>query len=487
MRCRRRACLAGLLPLVCVLGALAGIPDPGAYGAVIAEYTAVGGTTVAEPGGRWTAQNVRPDKGNLGFPVEDDLGLGVNAWQIADQAAVATNPVYSAALTSAEISLATNSGWRFSMTGRYVFDFGDAASLGFSAFVGARAYELRLDLSSLGDLQATLLDESPRVHTLTTGGTGPLAYHDFTLQFDPMTALTSFRFDGAVVDTWDGLATLFLDSVQWGNDVGATRGIMNYHSVAFEVAPPVGFKPGDYDADGDVDGADLLGWQRGLGSSVNLAADGNANGVVDAADLVVWRTHFGAGAQPGDYNSDGLVDGADMLAWQRTLGSNAMLAADGSGNAVVDAADLAIWRNYFGVGGVAPVAGDYDGDREVNGADLLAWQRTLGSTASLAADGNGNGVVDAADLAVWRTNFGSSGVAAALTTVPEPQSFALLALALAALVPLHRAGDTRCNVVRLLLACRAIRSMRQNDRCSGLNFQPGLKRMSLGERKVHFQ
>ena len=56
---------------------------------------------------------------------------------------------------------------------------------------------------------------------------------------------------------------------------------------------------GDYDNDGDVDGNDLLVWQRGLGSSVappGTDPDGSGNGIVDAADLTVWRNNFGFGA-----------------------------------------------------------------------------------------------------------------------------------------------------------------------------------------------
>jgi hypothetical protein len=55
----------------------------------------------------------------------------------------------------------------------------------------------------------------------------------------------------------------------------------------------VGQTAGDYDWDSDVDGNDFLQWQRTLGSSVNLAADGNHNRVVDGADLSAWKDNFG--------------------------------------------------------------------------------------------------------------------------------------------------------------------------------------------------
>ncbi len=53
----------------------------------------------------------------------------------------------------------------------------------------------------------------------------------------------------------------------------------------------------DFDADGDVDGADFLAWQRGLGKSIDATrADGDADHDfdVDAADLAVWRSDYAA-------------------------------------------------------------------------------------------------------------------------------------------------------------------------------------------------
>jgi hypothetical protein len=55
-------------------------------------------------------------------------------------------------------------------------------------------------------------------------------------------------------------------------------------------------QPGDYDRDLDVDGADLLQWQRESGSNLMEyeGADGNGDGRVDAADLTMWAGNFGS-------------------------------------------------------------------------------------------------------------------------------------------------------------------------------------------------
>jgi hypothetical protein len=67
-----------------------------------------------------------------------------------------------------------------------------------------------------------------------------------------------------------------------GNDV-----VLNLVASATENA--------DFDGDGDVDGADFLAWQRGVGVSSGAPrseGDADGNGAVNAADLQVWRDQF---------------------------------------------------------------------------------------------------------------------------------------------------------------------------------------------------
>jgi hypothetical protein len=58
-----------------------------------------------------------------------------------------------------------------------------------------------------------------------------------------------------------------------------------------------------------------------------LAGDFNADGQIDAADLSAWGQHLGATANVtgpmGDANNDNRVDGTDFLIWQRKVGMSA--------------------------------------------------------------------------------------------------------------------------------------------------------------------
>ncbi|HEY3392272.1 MAG TPA: PQQ-dependent sugar dehydrogenase [Lacipirellulaceae bacterium] len=59
---------------------------------------------------------------------------------------------------------------------------------------------------------------------------------------------------------------------------------------------------GDYDVDGAVTAADYVSWRNTLGSTSQLAADGNGNGSIDDGDYQLWRSNFGATVQTNGGN-----------------------------------------------------------------------------------------------------------------------------------------------------------------------------------------
>jgi hypothetical protein len=142
-----------------------------------------------------------------------------------------------------------------------------------------------------------------------------------------------------------------------------------FHS--FDV-PNVPIAAADVDGDGDVDILGHGAWMENLGSlSFVLRTQGlfsARNGNLVAADI------------DGDGDLDSLSTGGNSIVWYKNL---------------------------------PPGAGDYDGSLMIDGADFLSWQRSLGVTVEPGhgADGSQNGVVDAEDLAVWRNGFGAPSTA----------------------------------------------------------------------------
>ena len=81
--------------------------------------------------------------------------------------------------------------------------------------------------------------------------------------------------------------TVVLDTTAVGNWTGQIALLSNDRVAA------------DVDADGDVDGANFLAWQRGFGKATPTVAQGdaNGNGAVGADDLLLWQQQFGAATE----------------------------------------------------------------------------------------------------------------------------------------------------------------------------------------------
>ncbi|MBN1854771.1 MAG: PEP-CTERM sorting domain-containing protein [Pirellulales bacterium] len=160
-----------------------------------------------------------------------------------------------------------------------------------------------------------------------------------------------------------------------------------------------------------------------------------------------WEESGGSGSHA---LAEGFLTGSSILASSASinLGSafdqqNGYLDGEGKSDLVLTyrtASGLVIQGHVEYVTGTAENA-DFDGDGDVDGADFLVWQAGFGiaGTGTLAnGDANNDTNVDSADLAIWKSQFGTDGASAgpASTAVPEPGTFGLLGLLLAAILPI---------------------------------------------------
>jgi PEP-CTERM motif len=89
------------------------------------------------------------------------------------------------------------------------------------------------------------------------------------------------------------------------------------------------------------------------------------------------------------------------------------------------------------------VAGDYNDNGIVDAADYVVWRKFLGTNTQLENEGQNvtPGMVTQEDYNTWRANFGSTtppGSASSLGAVPEPGTFILVILGLAAFGAVRR-------------------------------------------------
>jgi autotransporter-associated beta strand protein len=107
------------------------------------------------------------------------------------------------------------------------------------------------------------------------------------------------QFAGALTGT---AANITLGTIPLGAGLSASI-VIDADSVNLHVG--AGLHAGDFDGDGDVDGADFVAWQTNFPTATGATlaqGDADGDGDVDGADFVVWQTNFpftpGPGASP---------------------------------------------------------------------------------------------------------------------------------------------------------------------------------------------
>jgi hypothetical protein len=166
----------------------------------------------------------------------------------------------------------------------------------------------RWTASSIGPTSLFNVDKSPGEHPdfpAGAAGTDMGVQLDFTLTGDETYSLTVTPLDNpaAAFSGSGGLENAGTGPIDWiefmhygaeSNDSFPT----DWYIKSMQITGGPAGDNADFDDDGDVDGQDLLSWQRGVGQANPTLADGDADddNDVDGADLTVWKEQFGPAA-----------------------------------------------------------------------------------------------------------------------------------------------------------------------------------------------
>ena len=146
----------------------------------------------------------------------------------------------------------------------------------------------------------------------------------------------------------------------------------------------------------------------------------------------------------GDFDNDGDLDGADVDSLVANLAAmTGDLAFDLTGDGALTEADLEEWLILGGAANLASgtpyLVGDANLDGNVDGQDFVAWNsnKFTATAAWTAGDFNGNGLVDGQDFVAWNTNK-FTAADTPLNAVPEPTAGMLCTWLLFALLACRR-------------------------------------------------
>jgi hypothetical protein len=337
---RRRTALAAIS--VCLA-----LPVP-LEAAVVAADAASDPAYNAETGGAWKGLNPTPEENP---PGNDDGGVGLEAWDFrggfhypahspygrlnhfidgVDFAASTFNQLGapSFALTNANVQLG-------GATARATRSFTSPMTVG-------DAIEFRFDNPLLTPFDSR--EPSGVIMRLNSGG-GPVG--DNVVERFGLFAASDFNDKRWAIADASGVSGISVDTAQTTSGALFRLTLTASNAYTFELLPLAGGSPlvthsGMLGHEGAINALEIVLYGQGS------AATGEREFFFD--DITIANAAAGV---TGDYDSDGDADGSDFLLWQKTLGSTSNLAADGSGNGVIDAADLQVWRSAAASGRVA--------------------------------------------------------------------------------------------------------------------------------------
>lgn len=183
---------------------------------------------------------------------------------------------------------------------------------------GANGLEVSIDMGAMGDFDSadsflwTYSIDGEAAQDLFTSSIDEAGSSTYTLADGDMFTLddpllmtnaqnqtvqltNDFQTLTSMLDGSGDVLTLEFTAISNGNDAAS----FNSEAYVFDNIVIEGFTGvgADFNGDGDIDGADLLVWQRGFGTGTTFAeGDGNGDGQVDATDLAIWQSEYAGGA-----------------------------------------------------------------------------------------------------------------------------------------------------------------------------------------------
>jgi len=334
-----------------VISALAGasVCSPNACAAILASDAASNPAYSAETDGAWKGLN---PTANENPPGDDDGGVGFQAWDFAGGFHYPSQSPYGRlnhfidGVDFPPSSLNHLGLPAFALTNANVA-FGGATSSARRPFESPLSLGSTVSLKFDNPMLAPLNPFAPSGFIIRlNAGSGVQATERFALF-----ATSNFNSGAWAVSDSVGMSDLALASMATSQGAEFRFTLTGQESYSFEVRPlnggnPLATRSGmlAQAGSGAITSLDVVMYDNGSGNGqIGPAAQPTGEREFFFNDLLV----ISAGA-PGDYDGDGDADGADFMVWQRTLGSSMTLAADGNKNGVVDAGDLQLWRQGFG-------------------------------------------------------------------------------------------------------------------------------------------